>query len=247
VSGQSTTPFSLQPGTVRELTVAEFLVPAISTPCQATLRASVSIGDERAENSWPLWFFPSDAWSDIWGIALIDPRGRLDDLSTIAPTIHDRLDDAVVAIATSWTPAVQAFAEQGGAVIVLLDGTEVNGPLPTMAVPFWREATRLVEPHGAWMDFPHGDLPGWQFLGCATNRALDTSRGADPTTPILRRLDTRTMQVHDYATELSWGRGRVIVSTLRFEGGHGDQPTGISRNTAAAYLLHCWVRYLFRQ
>ena len=94
------------------------------------------------------------------------------------------------------------------------------------------------------MHYPDRTPKPNEFLGCATDCALNTSRVVDQATPILRRLDTRTMHIHDYATELTWGRGRVIASTLRFEGGHGDQPTGISRNTAAAYLLHCWVRYL---
>ncbi len=63
-------------------------------------------------------------------------------------------------------------------------------------------------------------------------------------TPILRRLDMRAMHLYDYAAEIAWGNGRAIVTTLRFEGGAGDQPLGISRNTAAAYLLQCWLRYL---
>jgi hypothetical protein len=83
---------------------------------------------------------------------------------------------------------------------------------------------------------------GMQLYGCATNYALDTSALA--TSPILRRLDARTMRAHDYVVEIAWGAGRAIVSTLRCEGGAGDQPLGISRNTAAAYLLSCWVRYL---
>jgi hypothetical protein len=64
--------------------------------------------------------------------------------------------------------------------------------------------------------------------------------------PILRRLDARTMAVHDYAAELLLGSGRLLVTTLRFEGGLGDQPLGIERNTAAAYLLHCFVDALLR-
>ena len=40
---------------------------------------------------------------------------------------------------------------------------------------------------------------------------------------------------------------KLIVSTLRFEGGLGDQPLGISRNTSAAYLLSCWVHWLGEQ
>ena len=40
------------------------------------------------------------------------------------------------------------------------------------------------------------------------------------------------------------GKCRLIVTTLRFEGRQGAQPQGIARNTAAAYLLWCWLTYL---
>jgi hypothetical protein len=43
---------------------------------------------------------------------------------------------------------------------------------------------------------------------------------------------------------LEWGAGRLIITTLRLQGGHGDQPAGIERSPAAAYLLACWVRHL---
>jgi hypothetical protein len=52
------------------------------------------------------------------------------------------------------------------------------------------------------------------------------------------------MRLHEYAAELAWGAGRLLVTTLRFAGRQGAQPQGIARNTAAAYLLWCWVRYL---
>jgi hypothetical protein len=52
--------------------------------------------------------------------------------------------------------------------------------------------------------------------------------------------------VHDYAAEIRWGAGRLIVSTLRFDGGLGDQPAGISRNTGAGYLLNRWIDALTR-
>ena len=67
---------------------------------------------------------------------------------------------------------------------------------------------------------------------------------ARETAAIFRRLDGRTMAVHEYAAELAWGAGRLIVSTLRFESGVGEQPSGISRSPAASHLLSCWVRYL---
>ncbi len=111
-------------------------------------------------------------------------------------------------------------------------------------MPFWREAVKLLEPHEAWGDFPHEGWTDLQFAGCATDQALDLGQVTERVRPILRRVDARTAAVHDYAAEVSWGAGRLIVSTLRFEGSRGDQPRGLQRNTGASYLLSQWVRAL---
>jgi hypothetical protein len=108
-------------------------------------------------------------------------------------------------------------------------------------MPFWREAIRVAEPHPSWGDFPHGGGAGLPFYGCASDHALDLTGTA--AAPILRRIDARTMAAHAYVAELRIGRGRVIISTLRVEGGQGDQPSGIAANTAAAYLLSRWAQY----
>jgi hypothetical protein len=119
-----------------------------------------------------------------------------------------------------------------------------RGPLPTVEMPFWREAIRLAAPHPAWRGFPLDDDMGMQFFGCAADCALDLAAWDQPWSPIMRRLDARTMWLHEYAAELSWGAGKLLVTTLRFDGGQGAQPLGLARNTAAAYLLWCWVDYL---
>jgi hypothetical protein len=149
-----------------------------------------------------------------------------------------------VVIATEWSPALDAFVASGGRALLLQDPSGPPGPAPAPPMPFWREALRLCEPHPAWDDFPHQGWAELQLYGCATDYALDTAPLGERARPILRRIDTRTMHYHDYAAEIAWGAGRLIVSTLRFQGGQGDQPAGIARNTAAAYLLACWVRYL---
>jgi hypothetical protein len=177
-------------------------------------------------------------------MALIDPGGRLHDLPALVPGLRDTLQHASTAIATAWTPEVEMFVARGGAAVLLQAGEGPPGPVPVVELPFWREAIKIVEPHAAWRDFPHDGCAGMQFFGCATSYALDTSAVDVRSAAILRRLDARTMRVYDYAAELAWGAGRLIASTLRFEGGLGEQPLGISRNTAAAYLLSCWVRYL---
>ena len=147
-------------------------------------------------------------------------------------------------LATTWTPELSAFVEHGGRAVLLQAGAGPPGPLPTVELPFWRESIRLAAPHPAWRDFPLDDAMGMQFFGCATDCALVLSAFEQPWSPIFRRLDARTMRLHEYAAELAWGSGRLIVTTLRFEGRQGAQPQGIARNTAAAYLLWCWVTYL---
>jgi len=270
--GQAETPFELAPGNLRELTVAEFTAPQVAAPRQAVLTAEVSIGAEHTQNSWPLWFFPHTEWSSARDIALYDPVGRLGDLGRIAgvdqrPLTNDhqsvwsvvgpfgaavpelvegqsRRRSSVVVIATIWAPELYDFIERGGRALLLQSGDGPPGPLPTRAMPFWREATRLAAPHPAWGDFPLDDALAMQLFGCATEHALDMRAFAGDWRPILRRLDTRTAELFEYALEMRIGNGTAIVSTLRFEGGQGAQPLGIARNTAAAYLLWCWMSYL---
>ncbi len=242
-AGETTTAFALSPGMLREVAIAEFIAPAVDRPRQATLRAAIRIGDERAENEWPLWCFPRDAWVGAAGLALADPSGRMAELRSLAPALADTLDGATVVIATAWTPAVEAFVAGGGAALLLQGGAGPPGPIPTIERSFWREALRIAEPHPAWGDFPLDEF-GLLLFGCATDYALDIGALPQPAAPIYGRLDARTMRLHAYAVEIAWGAGRAIVTTLRFEGGHGSQPLGIARNTAAAYLLRCWARYL---
>jgi hypothetical protein len=247
--GEAESNFDLAPGELREITVAEFKLPAIGQPRRATLRAAVTVGDDRSENSWPLWFFPRDVWKDVTDVALLDPANRLSGL----PMLPDRLVDGQITIATTWTNQLDRFLSRGGRA-VLLQSSKQPGPVPILEMPFWREAIRLIErDHPAWQDFPIGDgFAGLQFFGLATDCALDTSRLSMKHRPILRRLDARIMRLHDYATEIEWqGGGRLIISTLRFEGslgiGNSAQPLGIDRNVAAGHLLRRWVTYLQSQ
>jgi hypothetical protein len=257
--GAAETAFDLKPGDLREVAIAEWHAPEVAAPRAATLSAAIAIGDERTENRWPLWFFPRDPWRGLSGVALLDPGGRLADLRQIAaqielldhrpPAADDDLPASslvtrhpAVIIATAWTPELAEFVESGGKAILLQSGHGPPGPLATLELPFWREAIRIAEPHPAWGDFPVGEV-GMQFYGCAAEHALDIGAFEGAIAPILLRLDARTMLLSAYAAEIGVGRGRAIVTTLRFEGGAGDQPLGLARNTAANHLLSCWVRY----
>jgi hypothetical protein len=245
ISGEFTTSMMVKPGTLRELGVVEFAAPAVTQPRQARLRIAVQIGDETATNSWPLWFFPAKPWETVEGVALVDPAGRLYDFPRTAAPLPG-LDAASVVIATAWTPEVERFVREGGSAVLLQAGRGPAGPIPTEEMPFWREAVKVIEPHAAWGDFPHEGWADMQFYGVSTDFALDTAKYAGPVEPILRRVDARTFVAHDYAVKAQIGKGSVIVTTLRFEGGLGDTPAGISRNVAASYLLRSFVRHLGR-
>lgn len=231
------------PGTVREVHIAEFVAPTASEPAQASLSASVTVGEQTTVNRWDVWFFPPPLWPAETPCTLFDPLGRLAGLADVVPLESGPPTPARVLVTTAWTPEIAALIEAGGRAILLQTEPEPAGPLPTAAMPFWREAVKVIEPHPAWGDFPHEGWVNRQFYGLATAHAL-LPQPAITARPLLRRLDARTMALHDYATELSLGRGQVIVSTLRFGGGLGDQPSGIAANPAALYLLGCWVRYL---
>ncbi|GAA2759607.1 glycoside hydrolase family 2 protein [Actinopolymorpha rutila] len=240
------------PGTVGELAVAEFTAPAVDRPRQAVLCNRTRVGRigagaegtaEETANSWPLWFFPARPFDDAGLLTLADPGGRLADLPKPAPEVGTNvaaLSPTAVVVATRWSGELDDHVRSGGRAVLLVDAA-TGGPFRTVSLPFWREAVKVPEPHPAWGDFPHQGWVSLQFAGCATDLALAWDVEVSP---ILRRVDARTAEVHDYAAEVRWGDGRLIVSTLRFEGSAGDQPRGLARNTGAAYLLSRWVRHL---
>jgi hypothetical protein len=54
---------------------------------------------------------------------------------------------------------------------------------------------------------------------------------------LLRRLDARQFTISDYLLDMQVGAGRLIATTLRFQGGAGDQPPGLKFQTAGRWLL----------
>lgn len=235
------------PGAVREVCAAEFRAPDVTVPRSAVLRVCARVGKERATNSWRLWFFPRSAWADVAPFAVWDPSQRLADLPDHMVRTSD-WDRDVVVVGTRWTPDVAAHVRAGGRALLLADQAS-DCPVPVHPLPFWREAVKVLEPHPAWGDFPHDGWTDLQFAGCATDLALSWADwapdGPRPTMrPILRRVDARTADVHEYAMQLGWESGTLIVSSLRFEGGLGDQPRGIQANVGAEYLLSRWIHWL---
>jgi hypothetical protein len=226
-------------GSVSGLGIAAFTAPAVDRPRRAVLRVEVDCAGQRTSNSWSFWFLPDAGWPVP--VAVVDPAGRLADLTFVGARV---VPAATVLLATAWTEPVRQHLRAGGNAVLLVDAACVDPPLPVAAMPFWREAVKVIEPHEAWGDFPHDGWTDLQFAGMAPDLALDVTALPIGGRPLLRRVDTRTSQVYDYAVEVPYSAGRLIVSTLRFDGSGGDQPLGLRRNTGAAYLLGQWVRAL---
>lgn len=115
----------------------------------------------------------------------------------------------------------------------------------TRRMPFWREAIHVFTPafeRLAGMTLPHADL---RFFGVATDLAIDSpllkealAAWQPRVTPLWRRFDARRMVWHDYVVEARLGKGRLMISTLRFAGGLGHQPNTLDTNPMGAWLLH---------
>ncbi len=216
-----------------------------------TLRFSLALraGAVDVRNAWPLWIFPAvTAWPEE--IVLLDPAGSLtglDDLAAAARRVT-RPDGATrVVIASTLNGDTLAFLREGGAVLLLQQG---DGPLPAQGLPFWRNSVLFIGDHPAMDAFPHAGFVDLQFYGLASEWALITERAvadlpeAGAPRPLLRRLSTNQFTLADYLVEIPVGRGRLIASTLRFQGGQGDQPFGLRDHLAGQWLLWHLLRYL---
>jgi hypothetical protein len=251
--GEERSVVAFAPGTVREAMIARFTAPDVAAPLRLTLSVEAEIGPEiggeRTANAWPLWVFPRRGRDDRQTLALHDPEGVLQGIERL----HRLADDGPVTVATEWSPALDARVRAGGRALLLVRGRP-DDPIPSVPMPFWREAVKVLDPHPAWGDFPHDGWTDLQFFGVTPDRALDLrlapdlgagpTQGERPHERVLTRVDARTAAVHGYAAVLPWGEGRLFATTLRFGGGLGEQAAGLGRNVCAQELLAAWLRWL---
>jgi hypothetical protein len=110
-----------------------------------------------------------------------------------------------------------------------------------VAMPFWRESA--LEPTtelGKTLVHPEG----WhRLLAVSPDCALDTLALEELLLPReelivhVNRVDVRTYAEHAYVVELIRPNARLIVTTLRPQGGLGIQPFGLQRNAAGHWLM----------
>jgi hypothetical protein len=109
----------------------------------------------------------------------------------------------------------------------------------TQPMPFWREAIHVLPDS---FGIRGADL---RYFGVATDFAMDLAKvrqalaawGVSDVRPVWRRFDARAMTWAEYVIEASVGAGWLVLSTLRFAGGLGAQPSSLEMNPMGWWLM----------
>lgn len=230
-------------GEVSELGYIGLHLPQTDRPKTMLLTVQMRCGEQRAANQWPVFLYPRPEQFSA-KIGLYDPAGALRGIDSLcAPSLLEderEVANVDVVLTTRLTPSIRRFIERGGKALFLQRG---EGYLPSQPVAFWREGMVRCYPHPVlkglerqtWMD----DL---RFFSLSTDTALQTSAfgelGITDARPIIRRYDCREWLATDYMVDCRLGKGRLIATTLRFEGGMGKQPMFVDGNCFGVWLLH---------
>ncbi len=257
----------LTPGTLRELGLIEFAAPIVTRPQKLTLTLTLDLpggSGRRVTNSWPLWVFPKLIKDEKRRISLFDPAGHLTGFADAVGLMPVSLRAATgesddgggpvpLIVATAWRPEMLGYVRAGGRLLLVQPGASAENTgdgLPADALPFWREAMKLFDRHAAWGQFPHDDWTDLNFYGLAADAAFDLQKVVAALGPdarlsrLLTRVDARSFALGGYLLSAEMGGGKLLMTTLRPQGGLGDQPSGLARHVAGAYLLRTWLDWL---
>jgi hypothetical protein len=218
--------------------IASFEVPLPVVKRAQSCKLIAKVGETR--NEWTIWLYPQvDAAA--FPLTAYDPLGTFGGLWPAT----DFSNPASVVIASFYDDRLREYVAQGGRVILLQAGA---GPVPNVAVPFWRESIKLLYDHPSLHLFPHSGYTDLQFYHLATDRAFTPDAFGDATLrPVIQRLDARLFSLSHYLVEVRAGQGRMLASTLRFFGGAGDQVQGLQSNIAAQWLLQQMIDTLLEK
>ncbi|MGP4078753.1 glycoside hydrolase family 2 protein [Pseudalkalibacillus sp. R45] len=236
-------------GEAQEIGVMEVTAPKVMKPTKLILTATLSCDTKSIKNEWPLWIYPESKlgkdqqFNDIW---FEDPMHLYQGIKNLFPLMrYERylksIQPHVKCLVTTMLRSEHIeYVRNGGKVLYIQRG---EGEFPIEKLPFWRESIQLFHKNQYMDDFPHEDHTGLAFYGLASDTAFIAAD--DPKrTPIMGRLDARTFDLHDYMFEKTIGKGYLVATTLRFEGGLGSQPSGIEHNPAGRYWLESIIQNL---
>lgn len=237
-------------GTVGELTYIYTRLPEVTEPKTYILEVKVTDGNLQAENQWPIFVYPKEDPIEE-RTAIYDTAGVFSHSEHLFPnsyTVKDEeeISECRILLTTRLTPAVLRFVEKGGKAVYVQRGLE---GLPAVPVAFWREG--IVEYENSpvignlrrehWMD----DL---RFFGIAAETAFSeiSLPQFKNVRSLISRYDCREWRKDSYLKELSYGKGKILATTLRIEGGMGKQPLFLNNNTFGWWLLRNMIQGLIQ-
>ena len=224
---------SIPTGYVGEIDVIEFKAPRVVQPRRLKIEASLEANGRLVENYWYIWVYPN---TDIGDIEIFDPRGII--------RFNTEEPEEKVFVSTVLNKDILRAVSRGARVLYI---QPEDGDLPVSCKPFFRESIQILSEHPVIKRFCPEGLSMEQWYSLATDRVFGKevikeydARG------IISRLDTRTYVLDYYLIEANLGNGTLMATTLRFNGGLGDQAESIEYNPAGRYLLKSIVKYLAR-
>jgi hypothetical protein len=246
---------ALAAGQVTEVASLRLPMPKAGLrPVELTLHAGLSVAltsglRQGVQNRWTLWALPRPDLGESIGVIGIDALAAQHEFSLLSQ--HTQFLDARAAPQSEPVLACELGALLLNEVHNGRDGvlwvTQADRRF-TRRLPFWREAIHVFAPHDLWELALNPVCADMRFFSVATDLALDLGGLQDllgPVAqyrPVWRRFDARQLTWADYLIEVQYGRGRLFVSSLRFEGGLGRQPEGFDANPWGAWLLATLLR-----
>ena len=246
---------ALPAGQVTEIATLRWIMPQAGPgPVELALQAGLSLnlaGAQRVsvQNRWPLWAVPRPNLGEAVGVLGLDrliPRYDIGRISPQTQWAEPRATPDTAPVLAHELSAMLLEAVRNGRDGVLWQ-TQPDQRY-TRPLPFWREAIHSFSPHSLWSLVPQPGFADMRFFSIASDLALDLAALQTllgPTAlcrPVWRRFDARSLTWADYIVEVQYGRGRLLVTSLRFAGGLGRQPEGFDANPWGAWLLASLLR-----
>jgi hypothetical protein len=226
-------------GAVGELCRIAFRLPETDTPRTLALSVTVTFPGGQVRNQWPVFLYPAPAGLP-YPIGVYDPAGLFAGCEALWDTIPlgEGIPEGTAAVlASGLTPWLRAYVEGGGRALMVQRGL---GPLPTVSVPFWREGMLCRDYPSFWNRLPHTHwAEDLRFFSLAPDTAFTVEGCAalGPARPMVRRFDCRQWLAAEYMCDIALGRGRLLATTLRLEGGMGKQPLFLKNNCLGRWIV----------
>lgn len=236
-------------GSLEEVAYITFTAPKVEVPAGISIEVQLEHERGKALNDWRIWVYPEKLRdTSEEEVLLYDPQGILEDLKRLYALrdIDEKVDiKKGIVITTLMTSNIENYLKAGGKVLYIQRG---KGYLPQVKTCFWRESFCRYYEHQIIKNAVKDHSRDLQLFGVAPDCAIDTLKISNSDIrnikPIIRRIDARQYLATDYLVEMNVGKGTLIATTLKFEGGMGKQPSSLRYNNFGIYLMDQIIRYL---